>query len=151
MPRGQAKFALRLKQSGYQGIKIRAWRPRPMDDVDMVGVMRAAVTYYTGMVDTVAHIPDRCYVADGFVPDKYDTPNWTARDKTGAQVLLRWHLQNGRIVFPKSVRRDRMEENLSVFGFELSSDEMAAIDGLDRGEKGRIGPHPDTFAVIPER
>src|SRR4029453_16215765 len=52
---------------------------------------------------------------------------------------------------PKSVHRERMEENLQVFGFELSPDEMAAIDGLDRGEKGRVGPHPDTFAAIPEK
>lgn len=44
-----------------------------------------------------------------------------------------------------------MEANLKVFGFELSPDEMAAIDGLDRGEKGRVGPHPDTFAAIPEK
>ena len=44
-----------------------------------------------------------------------------------------------------------MEENLKVFDFELSSDEMAAIDALDRGEKGRVGPHPDTFDAIPER
>jgi 2,5-diketo-D-gluconate reductase A len=74
-----------------------------------------------------------------------------ALDKTSAQIGLRWHLQHGRIVFPKSVHRERMEENLSVFGFELSPDEMAAIDGLDRGEKGRVGPHPDTFAAIPEK
>ncbi len=74
-----------------------------------------------------------------------------ARDKTSAQIVLRWHLQNGRIIFPKSVHRERMAENLSVFGFELSPDEMAAIDGLDRGEKGRIGPHPDTFAAIPDK
>jgi 2,5-diketo-D-gluconate reductase A len=74
-----------------------------------------------------------------------------ARDKTSAQIVLRWHLQHGRIVFPKSVHRERMEENLKAFGFELSADEMAAIDGLDRGERGRVGPHPDTFAAIPEK
>lgn len=56
-----------------------------------------------------------------------------ARDKTNAQIVLRWHLQHGRIVFPKSVHRERMEETLQVFGFGLSSDEMVAIDGLDRG------------------
>ena len=66
-----------------------------------------------------------------------------ARDKTSAQVVLRWHIQHGRIVFPKSVHRERMEENVKAFDFELSSDEMAVIDGLDRGEQGRVGPHPD--------
>jgi hypothetical protein len=46
-------------------------------------VVRVGVTYYTGMVDTVAHIPDRCYVADGFVPDEKDTPTWTMRNRDG--------------------------------------------------------------------
>ena len=46
-------------------------------------VVRVGVTYYTGMVDTVAHIPDRCYVADGFVPDVKETPTWELRDKDG--------------------------------------------------------------------
>ena len=73
-----------------------------------------------------------------------------ARDRTSAQIVLRWHIQHGLIVFPKSAHRERMAENLEVFGFLLSPDEMAAIDGLDRGEKGRVGPHPDTFAAIPE-
>ena len=73
-----------------------------------------------------------------------------ARDKTSAQIVLRWHIQHGHIVFPKSVHRERMEENARAFSFELSSDEMAAIDSLDRGEKGRVGPHPDTYAGIPE-
>ena len=74
-----------------------------------------------------------------------------ARGRTTAQVVLRWHLQHGRIVFPKSTHRERIAENLEVFDFELGAAEMAAIDGLDRGEKGRVGPHPSTFAVIPEQ
>ena len=74
-----------------------------------------------------------------------------ARDKTRAQIVLRWHLQHGRIVFPKSVHRERMQENLKVFDFTLLPDEVSAIDALDRGEKGRVGPHPDTFAAIPEK
>jgi 2,5-diketo-D-gluconate reductase A len=67
--------------------------------------------------------------------------------KTTAQVTLRWHLQRGDIVFPKSVNRDRMQENLDVFGFELSKDEIDEISGLDRGL--RIGPDPDTFNFVP--
>jgi hypothetical protein len=51
-------------------------------------VIRMAVTYYTGMVDTVAHIPDRCYVADGFVPDTYTEPTWTARDQHGEPIEI---------------------------------------------------------------
>jgi 2,5-diketo-D-gluconate reductase A len=72
-----------------------------------------------------------------------------ARGKSTAQVILRWHLQQGHIVIPKSLHRERMEENLAVFDFELSAEEVAAIDALDQGEGGRIGPHPDTFAWIP--
>jgi 2,5-diketo-D-gluconate reductase A len=67
--------------------------------------------------------------------------------RTPAQVVLRWHLQRGDIVFPKSVKRERMEENLAVFDFELDESAMAAISGLDRGE--RIGPDPATFNWIP--
>lgn len=69
--------------------------------------------------------------------------------KSPAQVILRWHLQHGHIVFPKSRHRERMEENLAVFDFQLTGDEMTAIDGLDRGEEGRIGPNPDRFDWIP--
>ena len=66
--------------------------------------------------------------------------------KTVAQVTLRWHIQHGHVIFPKSMHRERMQENLDIFDFELSSDEMASLDGLDRGERGRTGPNPDTFA-----
>jgi 2,5-diketo-D-gluconate reductase A len=68
----------------------------------------------------------------------------TAHGKTPAQVVLRWHLQNGFIVFPKSVRRERLEENFDVVGFELTADEVAAIDALDATDgSGRVGSHPD--------
>lgn len=69
-----------------------------------------------------------------------------AHRKTTAQVALRWHVQHGHIIFPKSMRRERMQENLAIFDFALSAEEMVALDGLDRGERGRTGPNPDTFA-----
>jgi 2,5-diketo-D-gluconate reductase A len=72
-----------------------------------------------------------------------------AHGRTPAQVLIRWHLQIGNIVIPKSVTPSRIEENFDVFGFELSPEEVAAIDGLDRGE--RIGPDPDSFVAPPPR
>jgi 2,5-diketo-D-gluconate reductase A len=62
---------------------------------------------------------------------------------TAGQVVLRWHLQLGNVVFPKSVTPARIEENFDVFGFTLTDDEMTAIEALDRGE--RTGPDPDTF------
>ena len=61
--------------------------------------------------------------------------------KTAAQVVLRWHLQEGHIVFPKSSHRERMAENFDVFDFELSDSEQASITALERG--GRVGSHPD--------
>ncbi|AYF97276.1 aldo/keto reductase [Protaetiibacter intestinalis] len=59
-----------------------------------------------------------------------------------AQVVIRWHLQRGIIVFPKSNSRERMAANFDVFGFELTDPELAAIDALDRGQ--RVGADPDT-------
>ena len=67
-------------------------------------------------------------------------------DRTPAQVTLRWHVQRGDIVFPKSVTRSRVEENFAIFDFELSGTDMTDIDGLDRGE--RTGPDPDTFNPV---
>ncbi|MFL6002937.1 MAG: aldo/keto reductase [Nocardioides sp.] len=70
--------------------------------------------------------------------------------RTPAQVALRWHIQRGDIVFPKTVTPERMRENFDIFDFELSDDDMSTITALDRGEDGRGGPHPDTFDVIPD-
>lgn len=70
--------------------------------------------------------------------------------KTPAQVVLRWHLQNGNIVFPKSMSPQRMRENFEVFDFTLDEAAMAAVDALDKGTAGRIGPDPDTFNWIPD-
>ncbi|MBN1527461.1 MAG: aldo/keto reductase [Thermoleophilaceae bacterium] len=66
-----------------------------------------------------------------------------AHDRTPGQVVLRWHVQLGNVVFPKSVTPERIEENLRIFDFHLSQSEMEEIEALDRGE--RIGPDPDTF------
>ena len=65
--------------------------------------------------------------------------------RTPSQVALRWHIQRGDIVFPKSTHRERMEENFAIFDFELGADDLAAISALDRGEAGRTGPHPNTM------
>jgi 2,5-diketo-D-gluconate reductase A len=70
-------------------------------------------------------------------------------DRTPAQVVLRWHIQQGNIVFPKSSTRERMRENFELWDFELDDDDLARIRSLDRGEDGRTGPHPDTFDHIP--
>ncbi|MGV8882005.1 MAG: aldo/keto reductase [Rhodoglobus sp.] len=64
-----------------------------------------------------------------------------AHGATPAQVVIRWHLQKGIIVFPKSNSRERIAENFDVFGFELTDAELAAIDGLEEGL--RVGSNPD--------
>jgi 2,5-diketo-D-gluconate reductase A len=66
-----------------------------------------------------------------------------ATDRTPAQVVLRWQVQRGEIVFPKSNSRSRIEENFALFDFELRDEQMDAISALNRDE--RIGPNPDTF------
>ena len=69
--------------------------------------------------------------------------------KTPAQVVLRWHIQRGDIVFPKSTTPSRMKENFDLFDFELERADISRISALNRGESGRVGPNPDTFAHIP--
>ena len=67
--------------------------------------------------------------------------------KTPAQVVLRWHIERGDIVFPKSVTPDRVRENIGIFDFGLSSADHEVISSLDRGM--RTGPDPDTFDFVP--
>ncbi|MCX4474146.1 aldo/keto reductase [Micromonospora sp. NBC_01655] len=69
--------------------------------------------------------------------------------RTVAQVVLRWHVQRGDIVFPKSTTPSRIEENFRIFDFELDDVTMDRIGSLDRGEAGRQGPNPDTFDYVP--
>lgn len=69
----------------------------------------------------------------------------TAHAKTPAQVMLRWHLQQGRSAIPKSTNPTRIAENYDVFDFELTHDELAAIDALDTGIRG--GPEPDAITL----
>ena len=70
--------------------------------------------------------------------------------RTPAQVTLRWHVQRGDIIFPKSMRAERMRENFEIFDFELSAEHVSALDELDQGEAGRTGPNPDSFDYIPD-
>ena len=66
--------------------------------------------------------------------------------KTPAQVILRWHIERGDIIFPKSVTASRIRENIDIFDFELSGEDVEAISALNRNE--RTGPDPDTFDMI---
>jgi 2,5-diketo-D-gluconate reductase A len=62
-----------------------------------------------------------------------------------SQVVLRWHIQRDNVVIPKSSNPDRIRENFGLFDFELTAADLERIDSLDRGENGRIGPHPNNF------
>lgn len=70
--------------------------------------------------------------------------------RTPSQVVLRWHVERGDIVFPKTISPVRMLENLDVFEFELEPRDLDQLTALRRGEAGRIGPHPDTFDWVPD-
>jgi 2,5-diketo-D-gluconate reductase A len=69
--------------------------------------------------------------------------------RTPGQVTLRWHIQRGDVIFPKSTTRARISENFQIFDFELEPEDIAAISALERGEAGRTGPNPDVFAYVP--
>ena len=95
-------------------------------------------------------IVDRGVVAAGAGRRLLDEPAITAiadaHGKTPAQVVLRWHLQLGNVVIPKSVTPARIAENFDVFGFELTDAELVSIATLDRAE--RTGPDPDTLNAV---
>ncbi len=73
-----------------------------------------------------------------------------AKGKSTAQVALRWHIERGDIIFPKSVTPKRIQSNFELFDFQLTPDEVGRISALDRGEDGRRGPHPDAMDYIPD-
>jgi len=89
-------------------------------------------------------------IAQGAVLDD-ETIGEVAREvgRTPGQVVLRWHLERGNIVFPKSADPDRTAENFALFDFRLTESQLERIDALDRGEDGRNGPHPNGFDMVP--
>ncbi len=87
-------------------------------------------------------------IAQGLVLDDETITRVAASvGKSPAQVVLRWHIQRGDIVFPKSVTRSRVEENFDLFDFELTDADVTAITALNKDE--RTGPNPDEFNYIP--
>jgi 2,5-diketo-D-gluconate reductase A len=69
--------------------------------------------------------------------------------RSPAQLVLRWHIERGNIVFPKSTTPARIRENFELFDFALQPGDAEQIDALDQGEAGRTGPHPDAFDRLP--
>jgi 2,5-diketo-D-gluconate reductase A len=108
------------KADAEHGILTQAWSP--------IG----GITFYRGSGKSTLQDPAILAIAD-------------AHGKTAAQVMLRWHLQRGRSVIPKSVRPARIAENFQVFDFDLSADELDALDALDTGQRG--GPEPASITL----
>ena len=102
------------------GIVNQAWSP--------IG----GITFYRGSGKSTLEDPTILAIAE-------------VHGKTAAQVMLRWHLQEGRSAIPKSVKPARIVENFDVFDFELTGDELSAIDGLETGIRG--GPEPDAITL----
>jgi diketogulonate reductase-like aldo/keto reductase len=108
------------KADAEHGILTQAWSP--------IG----GITFYRGSGKSTLQDPTILAIAD-------------AHGKTAAQVMLRWHLQWGHSVIPKSVRPARIAENFQVFDFDLSADELDALDALDTGQRG--GPEPASITL----
>jgi len=108
------------RKNQLHGILTQAWSP--------IG----GITFYRGGNKSTLEDPVIVGIAE-------------AHKKSAAQVMLRWHLQEGRSVIPKSVKPARIAENFDVFDFELSADEIAAIDGLETGVRG--GPEPEAITL----
>ncbi|NRG39325.1 aldo/keto reductase [Rathayibacter sp. VKM Ac-2835] len=107
------------REDAERGILTQAWSP--------IG----GITFYPGWGDERRSVMDDATI--GAIA--------TEHGKSPAQVMLRWHLQQGRSAIPKSTNRERIAANIDVFDFELSDDELTRIDGLDTGV--RSGPDPD--------
>ena len=126
----QAEVHPYFRQSAVQeanakhGVLTQAWSP--------IG----GITFYPGWGDD----DRRSTLDDPTIREIADR-----HSRTPAQVMLRWHLEQGRQAIPKSTNPERIAENLDVFGFELSADELAAIDALDTGVRG--GPDPELFTI----
>ena len=114
-----APWAVRAADAAH-GILTQAWSP--------IG----GITSYRGTGTSTFDDPAIASIA-------------AAHGKTPAQVMIRWHLQEGRSAIPKSVRPERIAENFDVFDFELTSAELKGLDALDTGVRG--GPEPDDITL----
>ena len=129
---------------------------RLIDETDMVPVVNQIEAHPYFQNDVVRrHGHDHGIVTEAWSPiaqgdilgDETLVAIGERHGKSEAQVTLRWHLQRGDIIFPKSTTPERVEENIDIFDFELPQEDMAAIDALDRN--ARRGPDPDEFNMIP--
>jgi diketogulonate reductase-like aldo/keto reductase len=144
-------------EGGVRSIGVSNFQPAHLDRIiDATGVVPAVnqieLHPYLAQPELRAYHADLGIATEAWSPlakggrllsDQTITSLAEKYGRTPAQVVLRWHLQLGNVVIPKSVTPDRIRENFDVVDFELDPDDMAAIEALDRAE--RTGPDPDRF------
>jgi diketogulonate reductase-like aldo/keto reductase len=112
-------------------------------EVQAFGAERGILTQAWSPIGGITFYRDSAH--SSALQDPVIGPIARAHGKSPAQVMLRWSLQHGRSVIAKSVRPERIAENLDVFDFELDAGEMTAIDSLDTGRRG--GPEPEAITL----
>jgi 2,5-diketo-D-gluconate reductase A len=138
-------------------IGVSNFKPHHLDDVLAVASVTPAINqieYHPYFQQTASqqYNTEHGIVTESWSPlgqgDLADAPVVRAAadkyGKTVAQVILRWHIEIGHVVIPKSNRKERMAENFDLFDFTLTDDETAAITALNKGDAGRKGSDPDT-------
>ena len=153
------KVMIELKDSGRaKSIGVSNFQAEHLDRiVESTGVIPSVnqieVHPYFANEEVRAHSASLGTVVEAWSPlgkgDEFSEPVITEiaarHERSPAQVILRWHLQRGDVAIPKSDHEPRLRENLAVFDFELSGEDVAAISALDKGEAGRRSPHPSEF------
>ena len=153
----EARAAGKLRSIGVSNFQVNHLQRLAQEATVVPAVNQIEVHPYFGNEEVRRHCGEHRIGVEAWSPiaqgKVLDDPTVTAvanrLGKSPAQVVLRWHVERGDIVFPKSVTPSRMEENFALFDFELTEEDLALISALDKGEAGRTGPNPDTFDYVP--
>ncbi|WP_041292582.1 aldo/keto reductase [Kineococcus radiotolerans] len=153
----EARAAGKLRSIGVSNFQVNHLQRLAQEATVVPAVNQIEVHPYFGNEEVRRHCGEHQIGVEAWSPiaqgKVLDDPTVTAvanrLGKSPAQVVLRWHVERGDIVFPKSVTPSRMEENFALFDFELTEEDLALISALDKGEAGRTGPNPDTFDYVP--
>jgi 2,5-diketo-D-gluconate reductase A len=153
----EARAAGKLRSIGVSNFQVNHLQRLAQEATVVPAVNQIEVHPYFGNEEVRRHCGEHQIGVEAWSPiaqgKVLDDPTITAvanrLGKSPAQVVLRWHVERGDIVFPKSVTPARMEENFALFDFELTEEDLALISALDKGEAGRTGPNPDTFDYVP--
>jgi 2,5-diketo-D-gluconate reductase A len=153
----EARAAGKLRSIGVSNFQVNHLQRLAQEATVVPAVNQIEVHPYFGNEEVRRHCGEHQIGVEAWSPiaqgKVLDDPTITAvanrLGKSPAQVVLRWHVERGDIVFPKSVTPARMEENFALFDFELTEEDLALISALDKGEEGRTGPNPDTFDYVP--